>query len=1008
MEFAVPVEGVTLLRYALFTAVFLILVSCNSDTDPVGHDLPAYSLELVSPQEGDTYGTSEKLPVEWMSDITESSEVIFELLHDNTVITKLTLISTQDGFSFDQALSDVTVSDSTYSVRIYYATNRDIIASSGLFSITVENSNTNNKYEPNDTRKAATLVKVSDNQLHSISLSDDDWFAVPVNATDSFELTIDTYYGTVFYSYWASELRAGTALENYRGTTMFTKTISGITDTLFVRVTKNIPHGIVISGPSSNEHNYYVTLRDLRDQSLGTLEADLEEKTYNEGDTINVIVKSSLEGSIYLYRDESSYLVLVETFDGKAVSYVIPKYTTSGSYYFGFKPRGGTDELTSAVFSVIGTSVEDIYEDDDNMRDAKNLLAGESQLRTLTASDTDYIKIPTVKFRDTRISIITPDSITAYTALVQGKNIHVYNDIRPTKTPTGYSFLLEYPTPDTIGLFLWRHDRAVITDIEYTVSAEAVEKQTGIILDTLPLKSEYRVGDTISLDADHAEHFVFDFSFELYCGETRIAAIIEEDSDIDWVIPYSLAGGEYRIKIKALDGPYPDSTFTESFTVVSTMVNDDINEPNDDSTSAKVLTRFNTPVDGTLLYGDIDWFKFPVDKKHRYSLSVISKDSLSEVDVDLDVPGWDMGYHGGEQVIYNSAGDVFVKIYAASADKGGNYTLKVKRFSNDSLLIFSKPKEGAEYKAGDTLVHSIENTHLLSRGVQVFLCKGDKQLVRMETYERYDTVGEKIVIPEGHLAGNDYYFKVSAYEDSSIHSTSPFFTINGVDADSYEPNNSKDSASILPASFLEGVSITGTLYKTLVNGSFDIKVESDVDWYGIVLPPQTTLIIQSEEAAFSSTSRDTFFLKEITNTNATEAMVNFSVSSGCGEYTLKVMDDVEPNDSRLNAVVLPASMVENSDTLYKHFIDDEDIDWYSIDLLAGTYCVTTELINASHDRYDEANITAYVGASELSHGTDSLQFTIDADATVDLKYEPTIFWSNSGITKYSIAIAAVP
>gem|GEM_PF-3440012 len=998
-------------RYIIFAAIFLFLLSC-SNTDPVGNN-PVYSIELVSPKKGDIYVSSKKLPVEWMNNMAQSSDVVFELLYNTTVVTRTPLTSTPGRFSFEQALSGVIVSDSTYSVRISSATDGIIIASSGLFSITVEKSNTNNTYEPNDTRNTATLVKVGDNQLHGISISDDDWFAIAVTATDSVELMISTYYGTAFYPYWASELRSGTALETYNGATKFTKTISGVTDTLFVRVTKNIPSWSKITGPSSNEHDYYVTLRDFRDQSLGTLETNLVAKTYKEGDTINMVVKNSLDGTLYLYRDESSYKVLVKTFDGKAVSYVIPKYTTSGSYYFQFEPNGSTTDLTSVIFSIVGTSVKDIYEDDNKMNSAKILRTGESQKRTLTADDDDYIKIPTVKYRDTRILITTPDSITAYTAIVQGTFVEIDNDLRPAKTATGYSFLVEYPAPDTIGLILWRPDNRVISNVEYTVSANAVEKQTGIILDTVPLKTKYQFADTISLNPSHTDAFVNDFRFELYSGDTRVATISEKDNDVDWVIPYNLAGGEYQIKITVLDGNYPDSTFTTPFTVVSAMVNDIVNEPNNDSVTAKVLTQFNSPIDGTLLYGDIDWFSFPVDKKHRYSLSVTPADSSSKVDVELDVPNWIMTYSSGEQTIYNVEGNVFVKIYTKSTNRGGNYILQVKRFTNDSLLIFSKPKAGTEYKGGDTLIHSIENTYLLesnvfSDDIKVYLCKGNKQLVQLDEYKRNATIGEKIIIPKGHLSGNDYCFKAVANEDSGIHATSSFFTIIGVEADSYEPNNSKDSAALLPASFLSGVPVAGTLHKTMYNGSFDIETKLDVDWYGVTLPPKTTIVVQSEGAKISPTDRGTGFLKEISNTGATEAVINFSISSDSSKYTLTVIDDVEPNDSKETAVSLPATMINSSDTLYRYFTNDSDIDWYSISLAKGSYSITTKLIDASNEGHDEADITAYAGDTEFASGTDSVEFVLDADTNVLLKYEPNIFWSDAGVTKYSIAIKTVP
>ena len=1005
-------EGVFfMLRYMLFATIFLIVMSCNN-TDPVGTS-SAYSIELVTPKKGDTYSTSESLPIEWINSMPASSKIVFELLHNTTIITKSILTSTPGKVIIEQTLSDVTISDSTYSVRIYSQSDNSIIASSGHFSITVKNSTTNIAYEPNNTCATATRVKVGDNQLHTISLTDDDWFAIPVTATDSVELMIATYYGTAFYPYWASELRSGTALETYHGVTNFTKIISGVNDTLFVRVTKQIPSWSKIIGPSSNAHEYYVTLRDLRNQSLGILETNLKAKSYKSGDTIHMVVNNSLDGTLYLYRDASTYKVRVETFDGKAVSYIIPKYITSGSYYFQFEPRSGAENLTSVVFSIVGTSVNDVYEDDGNMNIAKILRTGESQQRTLPADDHDYIKIPTVKNRDIRITIVTPDSITAYTANIQGLNVTIDNEFRPTKTSTGYQFLKKYSSLDSIGLILWRPDRAVISEVGYTVTAEALDKKTNIILDTKSLKTEYHHGDTISLNPDYTDPFVSQFRFELYSGDTRVATINEKTSNINWVIPFSLTGGKYQIKITAIGSNYPDSTFTPSFTVVSAVVNDDFNEPNNDSTTATVITQFNTPLNGTALYGDFDWFSFPVDKNHRYSLSVTPRDSLSKVDVKLSVPGWILNYNGQEQIIPNVAGNVLVKIYAASAGKGGSYTLLVKRFAKDSLLIFSKPANGTVYKAGDTLIHSIKNTNWLEANafgedVKVYLYKGNKQLVQLKKYEIKDTIGEKIIIPAGHLSGNDYYFKAVSYVDSSIHSTSPLFTITGVVADSYEPNNSKDSSTLLPASFLKGVSIAGTLHQTLTNGTFDLGTTSDVDWFGISLAPNTTVIVQSKGVKISTNDRSKGFLKAISNTGTKEAVINFSMASGSGEYTLTALDDVEPNNTKETSVALPANMVNSSDTLYRHFIDDRDDDWYSIDFKAGSYSVTTKVIDPTNESWDAANITAWVGNTKLNSGTDSVKVTVATDTTVFLDYAPHIFWSDAGVTRYSIVIKTAP
>jgi hypothetical protein len=70
-------------------------------------------------------------------------------------------------------------------------------------------------------------------------------------------------------------------------------------------------------------------------------------------------------------------------------------------------------------------------------------------------------------------------------------------------------------------------------------------------------------------------------------------------------------------------------------------------------------------------------------------------------------------------------------------------------------------------------------------------------------------------------------------------------------------------------------------------------------------------------------------------------------------------------------------MVNSSDTLYRNIIEDDDVDWYSIELGAGSYSATTKLIDASNESYDETNITAWIGGASLNSGADSVKFTVN-------------------------------
>jgi hypothetical protein len=261
------------------------------------------------------------------------------------------------------------------------------------------------------------------------------------------------------------------------------------------------------------------------------------------------------------------------------------------------------------------------------------------------------------------------------------------------------------------------------------------------------------------------------------------------------------SSNRYRIKITSLDdaGIFAYSAY---FTVKGS--EPDAYERDDSLKLAKAIPVTGEAQQHTMTYLDQDWLKFNTVKGKRYIISVRSTASSVYAYV-YDSTGASAGVPSQSGTNIQSvltpayAGKYLVRITPLSGY--GAYTIAVTEYDSTQssfAVDFSAPDEKTTWAAGSLYTISYApDSAFYGSYVNLTLFMDSTQVQSITTYTA-NSGSYSWSLPAGLSTSSRYRIRIASYGNTQIYAFSPYFTISGVQADAFEPDNVKSSANVLP------------------------------------------------------------------------------------------------------------------------------------------------------------------------------------------------------------------
>lgn len=303
-------------------------------------------------------------------------------------------------------------------------------------------------------------------------------------------------------------------------------------------------------------------------------------------------------------------------------------------------------------------------------------------------------------------------------------------------------------------------------------------------------------------------------SLALYQDSVLIRSIgtatLETGEYASWSVTSGLAtGSRYRIRITSQsDAGIAD--FSDYFTIKGS--DPDSYEKDDSLNLAKEISVDGKFQQHTLSLQDVDWLRFNTVKGKNYLVSVRGVTSVSGYAADSagNILGTSLSGSNFQLVVTQAyAGRHHLRFSTYSGY--GPYTVSVTEYDStqaSARIVFSAPDTGTTWATGST--YSIKWTpDSLFYGTTVALALYD-DTVRIQTiYSPLSNSGTySWYLPASLVSSSKYRIRISSYANPQIFSYSPRFTISGLTPDTYEPDNVRNDAKLLPA---DGVAQTRTV-----------------------------------------------------------------------------------------------------------------------------------------------------------------------------------------------------
>jgi hypothetical protein len=752
---------------------------------------------FASPTAGTTWAAGSSYQIRWIPDSSVLGTSVYLYLYKG---------SSQLMYIYGSSLSSSGVytwtipsglsTGSDYRIKIVNYNNSIMGGFSSSFSIS---GAAPDAYEPDNQREIASTYSKS--QSHTLSLNDTDWVKFKA---DSGGIYIMQTYGAPTYNYLYSG--TSTSYLNYYYT-------SSSTSAAYLQWTcyKTDYYYVRISSYSSGTYggSYTFTVAKSDSLAMATFTSPAAGATWAAGSSYQIqwVPDTAVLGTyvyLYLYKGSSQlmYIYSSSLSNSGVYTWTIPTGLSTGSDYrikivnYNNSMMGGF----SQSFSISGAA-PDAYEPD-NIREQASTLSplGKAQSHNFTMNDTDWVKFSLDSGKTyimqssplTRVYVYYGSDVSTTTTFYSSSS-----SSSATRQYTSYKSGVYYGriTPYSSGSYGMTYSFVVtaydsLNMISFTNPTAASVWSTG---------STYRIQwspDTVVLGT-----YVYLY---LYKADRYIQYVysssLSNNGYYDWSVPTGLASGsDYRIKVlngsNSVLGGYSPNFSISGITA-------DAYEPDDSISKASSITPNSSAQSRTLTLYDIDWVGFTAQKDSIYviSASTSASGTLSTLYLYLYYSGGSsyISYQSGSspKIIWTctSSGTYYIRVSPYSSSYYGAYSLSVKKYSSTVGVTFVNPTAQSVWATGTPYsIQWIADTALFGTYVQLQL-NVDTTYLQLITSSTQNTGAYSWTPTLGLGSGKKYTIRISSTSTTLLSGRSPAFTISGIDADAYEPDDTVSAA----------------------------------------------------------------------------------------------------------------------------------------------------------------------------------------------------------------------
>lgn len=686
------------------------------------------------------------------------------------------------------------LASSSYQLKITSMDDPSLSALSNSFAI--NGTLKPDTFEVDNTPDNASTIEIGGIQDRSLYRGDVDWVKLSVEAGKKYRIKQQgsSYLAIVLY-----ENDAVTKIDSTKSSSSYKELFftADSTDTLYAKVV------YTYSSSSFYDIDYDLYFDEYDPDKSFSFTTISSEDTLVGGESKMITWKNLTSTSYsYSYMDLDLfvdttllYSIQEDIYYSSSTTWTVPTWLESGTYRLRISANDTTYGF-SDTFTVIA-AVPDSYEpNDSSFRATSALPFNSTKSSNLLVADKDWYSLPVDSGTIYGFKITATNAVVA--TLYEKSSLVISRDTISAETET-ISFTRT--TPDTVYLLIdaGLSNKSALFGGNYTVTAvQASSDSLGTV--TSPDSSSLLAVNTtanLTWDAPLIGQSVKIALLKDSVHFLTLASATVNDGLFEWSLPNGIPSGtNYQISVRN----YSDSNQVVLSTPfsISGVVHDTFEIDNDDS-QANEITEFGVADSHTIIIGDTDWVKITTEPEYHYTVSVTS-DFPSTITAYTMVPMKSVESFSGNSTTYHTyysdtLDSLFLMIRSSSTLNGGSYSIVVDRMHRDSLISIQNPTATSVFAHGQSYVIKWK-APTLSANVRLSLFKGDT-FVRQIYYGTPNDGVYSWSVTKGLPSGNDYRIKVADYSDTSLYQFSDSFSIAGIIEDSYEPDNSFGTTTLL-------------------------------------------------------------------------------------------------------------------------------------------------------------------------------------------------------------------
>jgi hypothetical protein len=499
-----------------------------------------------------------------------------------------------------------------------------------------------------------------------------------------------------------------------------------------------------------------------------------------------------------------------------AYSWDVPSYLSSGTNYRVKIENCAQTDLNgySPLFTINATTL-DVYEPNNHQDSATPYSPlGKPQTHNLTPNDTDWIvfsadtgKVYVVECRST--VPVWGQIYNQYSSYSSGSFRTMVTDV-----PTTSQFMSRQGGDCYIRVCAYNLMPFIggTTQVgTYTITISPMDSVSSTISVTSPgAGTAWSAGMEIPIQWSAADVTGSVVYLQLYKGNNSVYSVTSSQNTgaYSWILPEGFAtGSDYRIRVGGTGGMiFPSYTpgsfgFSPVFTING--VKPDAYEPDDTVSLAVPITVDGAAQPHSLSMGDADWLRFTAQKDSTYAIETITKGSGTTTIMRsiYEIVGSDLMYVFGDYMIGSQkfiwtcpkSGTYYLNLTNTGMPSGGDYTVSITSFSFATSAKFLNPTDASVWQAGSSyLIQWVADTTVFGSSIGLQLYRDTT--MAMDIGGTFNTGMFSLTLPAGMASSAKYTIRLLSQITPATFKASPVFTINGIAADAYEPDDYFESA----------------------------------------------------------------------------------------------------------------------------------------------------------------------------------------------------------------------